>query len=279
MDSRKPLASKTRQIESIPLHVLKTGKIHLLPVYQLAALSSVGKELILNQGSARYQDLVYRNLPEGRLLLGKLFDSYLLKFPTAAGCRARLATMQETLAGLIDPSNRKEIKIVDLACGYGHCLIGTLQRVSGNGLRGWGIDLDDEAIAIAASRAQEQGIRNLSFHVGDVLRPEDYPVESPDIIVLSGIAQYVDYEQRMKLYRLVYECLGEDGYLLSDYFCDWARGPIQRWWKRISEEFLSVKLQWLNREEVEEMFSQLPFREVKTWYTEGNICLMILARK
>ena len=80
MDSRKPLASKTRQIESIPLHVLKTGKIHLLPVYQLAALSSVGKELILNQGSARYQDLVYRNLPEGRLLLGKLFDSYLLPF-------------------------------------------------------------------------------------------------------------------------------------------------------------------------------------------------------
>ncbi len=279
MGSRKPLASKTRQIDSIPLHVLRKGKIHLLPVYQLASLSSVGREIILNQGSARYQDLVYRNRPEGKFLLGKVFDSYLLGFPTAVGCRNRLAATQETLAKILDSSNDGRAQILDLACGYGHCLMGTLVRTKIDGVRGWGLDLDEKAIVIATSRAQEKGISNVSFHLGDVLHPEDYPVESPDIIVLSGIAQYLRYEERIELYHHVHRCLKKDGYLVTDYFCDWARTPVQKWWKRITEEFLGTKLNWMDRADVEKMFSELPFREVKTWRTNDNFCLMILARK
>ncbi len=279
MSSGKTLASKTRKIDSIPIHVLRKGRIHLLPVYQLASLSSVGKELILNQGSARYQDLVYRNCPEGRLLLGKIFDRYLLRFPTAVGCRNRLAEMQETLAGILDSNDNERVHILDLACGYGHCLIATLATARSNGIRGWGLDLDENAIRIAASRAEEEGISNVSFHVGDVLHPVDYPIESPDIVVLSGIAQYLPYDQRVDLYHKVHRSLKGNGYLVTDYFCDWARNPFQRWWKRISEEFLGMKMDWLGREEVEKMLSQIPFREMKTWYTRDNHCLMILARK
>ena len=62
--------SKTRRIESLPLHLLKRGKIHLMPVYYLARLSRLGSELISNQGSAEYQDLVYLNQPQGKLLIG-----------------------------------------------------------------------------------------------------------------------------------------------------------------------------------------------------------------
>lgn len=279
MSSGKPLASKTRQIDSIPLYVLRKGRIHLLPVYQLASLSSVGKELILNQGSARYQDLVYRNCPEGRLLLGKLFDRYLLRFPTAVGCRNRLAEIQETLTVILSSAPNEHTQVLDLACGYGHCLIDTLSRANSNGIRGWGLDLDETAILIASSRAEQKGIHNVSFHVGDVLHPEDYPVDRPDVVVLSGIAQYLPYDQRVDLYHKVHCCLKDNGYLLTDYFCDWARSPFQRWWKRISEEFLGMKMDWLGREEVERMLSQTPFREMKTWYTRDNHCLMILARK
>lgn len=275
----RPLASKTRQIESIPLHVLRRGKIHLLPIYQLASLSSVGRELILNQGSAKYQDMVYRNQPEGRFVIGKVFDRYLLGFPTAVGCRSRLAATQETLMGLIDSIQDEHVQILDLACGYAHCLIGTMARTRNNGVWGYGLDLDKKAVAIATARASEEGIMNLSFHVGDALHPEEYPVRSPHIIVLNGLAQYLPRNQRVELYLQAHRCLKEGGYLVTDYFCDWTKSRLHRWWKGISEEFLGMKLEWLGREEVEATFSQLPFREVRTWYGDGKVCLMILARK
>src|SRR4030042_7112552 len=120
----KHLASKTREIESLPIHLLKKGKVYLLPVYYMAKLSRVGSELALNQGSAEYQDLVYRNQPEGRLIVGKIFDKYLLNFPTAKGCRSRLAATQGGLKQRIDPPTAKEIVLLDLGCGYARGLIG-----------------------------------------------------------------------------------------------------------------------------------------------------------
>lgn len=275
----RSLASKTREIDSIPLHVLRKGRIHLLPVYQLASLSNVGRELILNQGSARYQDMVYRNQPEGRLFIGRVFDRYLLGFPTAVGCRSRLAATQETLMSLIDSFPDEHIEILDLACGYAHCLIGTMARTKNNGVRGYGLDLDEKAVETATARARETGIKNVSFHVGDALHPEEYPVRFPDIVILNGLAQYLPYDKRAELYLQVHGCLKEGGYLVTDYFCDWAKNRLHRWWKGISEEFLGMKLEWLCRDEVEAMFSKLPFRQVRTWYGDGQVCLMIVARK
>jgi len=275
----KELTTKTRRIRSMPWHLLKKGKIYLLPVYYVALLSRVGRELISDQGSAEYQDLVYRNRAEGRFIIGRIFDRYLLDFPPARGGRNRLVATQETLRQLIKASPIKEITILDLGCGYAHALIGALEDVKDKNIRAYGLDLDEKAVEVAAARAREKGIDNVSFHLGDVLNLREYPIESADIVVLTGFAQYLAYEERMKLYRDIYSFLGEGGYLLTDYFCDWAKNPLQKWWKRTSEEFLGATLEWLDKEEIEAMFSQLPFSEVRTWYEPEKLCLMILARK
>lgn len=275
----RQLASKTRKIESMPMHLLKHGKVYLLPVYYMAKLSRVGSELALNQGSAEYQDLVYRNQPEGRLIVGKIFDKYLLNFPTAKGCRSRLAATQEVLKQLIDSSTAKDIVLLDLGCGYARGLIGTMAGIKDRHITAYGMDLDEKAIEVASARAQEKGLANLTFSVGDALNLGDYPVQSADIVILNGLAQYLSSDGRMQLYHNVHSLLDDNGYLLTDYFCDWAKNPVQKWWKGISEDFLGVKLDWLGKEAVEEMFSRLPFRNVKTWYSQGNFCLMVLAKK
>jgi len=276
------LVSKTREIESIPKHLIKKGKLHLLPVYCVARLSRLGTELVLNQGSAEYQDLVYLNQPEGRFVIGKIFDRYLLDFPTARGCRSRLVATQETLERLVGSSPAGNTVILDMGCGYGRGLIGiteTINNCSNGRVSAYGLDLDRTAVETASARAREKGLSNLTFVVGDAMEPEDYPVKSADIVVLNGVAQYLPCDQRMRLYRNIHSLLKEDGYLLTDYFCDWARNPIQKWWKGISEQFLGVRLDWLDKKEVDEMFSRLPFRKVTTWYSRDSLCLMVLAQK
>lgn len=276
------LVSKTRRIESIPLHLLKQGKVYLLPVYYLAKLSRLGSELILNQGSAEYQDLVYLNQPQGRFVIGKMFDKYFLDFPTARGCRSRLAAMQETLEHLVISSPTKNTVILDLGCGFARGLISITKLINDRGygsLSGYGLDLDEMAVKTASLRAREKGLTNLSFVVGDALEPRDYPVHSADIVVLNGMAQYLAYDERMRLYHNIHSVLNENGYLLTDYFCNWATSPIQKWWKGISEQFLGARLEWLDKEEVEAMFTKLPFSRVKTWYSHDNLCLMVLAQK
>ncbi len=276
------LVSRTRRIESIPLHLLKQGKIHLLPVYYMARLSRLGSELVCNQGSAEYQDLVYLNQPQGKLVIGKIFDRYLLNFPTARGCRSRLAATQETLEQLVAAHNAKNVVILDLGCGYARGLIALTESINDrkNGkVSVYGMDLNGTAIRTASARAKEKGLTNMAFASGDALNPGDYPVRAADIVVLNGLAQYLPREERMLLYRNVHAILNENGFLLTDYFCNWARNPIQKWWKRIGEQFLGVRLDWLNKDEVEAMFSELPFRNCRIWYSHGNLCLMILAQK
>ena len=259
--------------------MVKKRRVYLLPIYYLVSLSRVGRELILHQGSAEYQDLVYRNRSEGRFVIGKIFDRYLLDFPTAKGCRSRLTATQETLRQLIETSSNGDIQILDLACGYGHSLIGTLEGMKDRNVRAYGLDLDEKAIQVASARAGERGMANVTFHLGNVLDLRDYPVQAPDIVVLNGLAQYLAYEERIKLYQNIHLLLREGGYLLTDYFCNWANNPLQKWWKGVSEEFLGATLDWLGKEDLEKIFSQLPFRDVKIWYCHEGLCLMILARK
>lgn len=276
------LVSRTRRIESIPLHLLRQGRVYLLPVYYMARMSRLGSELVLNQGSAEYQDLVYLNQPQGKLVVGKIFDRYLLNFPTAKGCRSRLAAMQETLEQLVASHTAENVVILDLGCGYARGLIALTERINNrkNGkVSVYGMDLDQRAVETASARAKDKGLANMTFASGDALHPGDYPVHSADIVVLSGLAQYLPRDERMLLYRNVHTVLKDNGYLLTDYFCNWARNRVQKWWKGISEQFLGVRLEWLNKDEVEAMFSELPFRSCKTWYSHDNLCLMVLAQK
>jgi SAM-dependent methyltransferase len=276
------LVSRTRRIESIPLHLLKRGKVHLLPVYYMARMSRLGSELVLNQGSAEYQDLVYLNEPKGKLVIGKIFDRYLLNFPTARGCRSRLAATQETLEQMVSAHDASNLVILDLGCGYGHGLIALTESINNrkNGtLSVYGMDLDERAVETASARAKEKGLANMTFTSGDALNPGDYPVRSADIVILNGLAQYLPRDDRMLLYRNVHAVLKDNGYLLTDYFCNWARNRVQKWWKGISEQFLGVRLDWLNKDEVEAMFSELPFRNCRTWYSHDSLCLMVLAQK
>src|SRR5918993_1459024 len=60
------LHNRTRTSASIPRKLLRSGKVHLLPVYALMRTSDLAREGIENSGSYRFADHVYRNEASGR---------------------------------------------------------------------------------------------------------------------------------------------------------------------------------------------------------------------
>jgi ubiquinone/menaquinone biosynthesis C-methylase UbiE len=233
----------------------------------------MGKEVFLNHASAEFLDLSYRNQPEGKFIIGKIIDKYLLNHPLAKAGRNRLAIVQETLMQLIEKwPPQKEVTILSLPCGYARDLIGVLEDIKDRNVRAYGLDLGEKAVEVASERAKEKGIEKISFHLGDALCPESYPIQSPDIISSIGLAEYLSYEDMIKFYKQLHSVLGEDGYLLASYTGHYPN-------ERIALEISGLIINLLDKPEVEEVFSQLPFSDVKIWHEPEKIHTMILARK
>ncbi|WP_395575171.1 SAM-dependent methyltransferase [Streptomyces sp. BK79] len=78
--------------------------------------------------------------------------------------------------------------VLDLGCGTGGLLLDLVR--DNPGLRGFGLDIAEDAITYAGRRAAEQGVGDrLSFLVGDAFRPQDWPaevVEGADFYVAVG---------------------------------------------------------------------------------------------
>ena len=64
--------NRTRRSRSILRKLLREGNLHWLPVYALVMQSDLGREGIINSGSYRFADDIYRNQPSGRGPFGQL---------------------------------------------------------------------------------------------------------------------------------------------------------------------------------------------------------------
>ena len=58
--------NRTRRSRSIVRKLLREGNLHWLPVYALVMQSDLGREGIIDSGSYRFADHIYRNQPSGR---------------------------------------------------------------------------------------------------------------------------------------------------------------------------------------------------------------------
>ena len=166
----------------------------------------------------------------------------------------------------------KEITILSLPCGYARDLIGVFEDIKDRNVRAYGLDLDEKAVEVASSRAKELGIEKICFHLGNALNPMDYPIQSPDIIVSIGLTEYLSYEEIIEFYKQLHSALGEDGHLLTAH-C--GHHPHE---KSYGEDTGWV-VNSLDKREVQELFSQLPFSDVNIWHEPEEIYSMILARK
>lgn len=215
------LANYTRQSRSIPRRLLREGKPHLLPLYGLMLTSDLAREGILNSGSFRFADHVYRARPSGRFGVGYLLDALLLRLPAARSMRSRYVhSREEIVAEVRRCAPRMEaITVASAPCGIARELVEASDALAADpSLRERvtfvGIDLDDEPLAISRRLAGERA--GFRFGQGDVFDRASYPESlEPDVIVSTGLVDFLDDADATRFFVTCRAALKPGGLLVT----------------------------------------------------------------
>ena len=274
------LHNRTRRSRSIPLSLLRRGRVLDLPLYGLLRLSDLAREGLDHSGSYRFADHIYRSEPSGRFVIGRWIDALLLSLPATRSFRFRyLAARDEIItfvAERVATSGQSSIDVLSAPCGLPRELADAAQalrhaNVRVDRVRFHGLDLDDDVLRDAIAFASDRGLAPFTAHHGDALDRAAYPA-CADLITCTGLAEFLSDADLGRLYAIFFDVLTPGGLLLtsgmqrrrfSDYLLQLAEMPA---YYRTPEDLLRLA-------------GRLPFRETTTYSDPNGIQTMLRARK
>lgn len=269
--------NRTRRSTSIPIKLLKRGRVLEIPVYFALRLSDLGREGIDNSGSFRFADHIYRGEPSGRGWLGRWLDGRLLSLPSARSFRNRYLAAAAEVTGFLASRPDRPIAILSAPCGIPRELVAGArdftERHDGSldGVTLHGLDLDPDVLDRAAAFAAAEGVTHFVTHHGDALAQSTYP-SSVDFISCTGFGEFLDDGQLEALYRIFFAVLRPGGVLTTS--------SMRRHW--VSEYFLrlaELTTHYRTAADLERIVRRLPFREIRTRSDDVGLQTILTARK
>jgi SAM-dependent methyltransferase len=149
--------------------------------------------------------------------------------------------------------------ILDIGCGYGRDAFYLLDNLR---CRILGIDISENAIAIASSTALEKQYKNVDFQCRDFRELDE---SKCDIVFLSNVYQLLERKEREELRRTVLRKLRRNGLLFVSTLSvndpeHWGKGnPVPKESNSFHEQ---VYLHLCTREELLEDFSFLSIKDL-----------------
>ena len=263
-ESSRILANnRTRRSRSIVRKLLREGNLHWLPVYAFVMQSDLGREGIINSGSYRFADHIYRNQPSGRGPFGRWIDALFLAMPATQAFHRRCKRCQDELrqvAGKIPAP--APIRVLAIPCGIPRDLTEFCERLSGeeanlkSRIHYCGMDLDPELLQIAEKWVAPLGLGKFDFIRGNALLAEDYPEGPFDFVVSTGLGEFLKADEIEVFYRNVHRVLSPGGVFYTS---------ATRYEKR-SESFLrtfELLTQYRTIDHLDALFDKLPWRNLK----------------
>lgn len=138
-------------------------------------------------------DYVYRNVPEGAGLLGRLIDKNYLESIGWKGIRRRkvhaIATINNAIQTLRNEG--KAVKILDIAGGPARYLIELCEE--NPDIEVLVRDYQEQNVEQGRALAEERGLVNIRYEQADAFDPASYAMEyAPNIVVVSGVFELFD---------------------------------------------------------------------------------------
>ena len=250
--------------------------MHDVALYYLLASSDLAREGFSNSGSYKFADHIYRNLPSGKNAFGRWVDRRLLGLAAVRSFRNRFLASRDELAEFLCRRSGAALDVLSIPCGIPRELAegAALARQRGadlNRVTFHGLDLDPEVLRLAASFAQQHELTNFLPHQGDALDRESYP-QSADFVTSTGLAEFLDDDRLVILYKNVYEILRSGGIFVTS--------GMQR--RRVSEYLLKmaeIRVHYRNAEQLQALARRAGFGNMTVRYDAvGPQCIMV-ARK
>jgi len=252
------LVNRTRRSRSIPLALLKRGRILEVPLYYLLRTSDLAREGLDHSGSHRFADHIYAGDPSGRGAFGRWLDARLLAMPSVQSFRNRYLAARDEVARFLRErgDTTAHLHLLSVPCGIpreladGAALVGDRRP----NVAFHGVDLDpavlDEARAFAAAR----GLAPFVAHQGDALDRATYP-EGADFITCTGLAEFLDDAHVARLYAVLFDVLRPGGRLVTTAM---RRVPRSDYLLRLAE----LRVHYRTALELETILRRLPFAHV-----------------
>lgn len=182
---------------------------------------SVGMQIGLTHGfdSGKSLDYVYKNQPQGRLVLGKILDQGYLQAVGWRGIRQRKTDLQHALIALIEQHPKEQpLRILDIATGSGRYVLEILKRYQDREIQATLRDFLPQNLADAEQLAQSLALKqSVTFEVRDAFSKASYPAlaEPFDIVIVSGLYElFSDNHLIAKSLAGISQQIAEGGHLV-----------------------------------------------------------------
>jgi SAM-dependent methyltransferase len=274
------LHNRTRRSRSIPLSLLRRGRLLDLPLYWLLRLSDLAREGLDHSGSFRFADHIYRGEPSGRGPVGRKLDALLLSLPAAQSFRFRYLAARDEIVRFVTAraggATPLSIDILSAPCGIPREMADAAEALRArsvplDGVRFHGLDLDSDVLHEAEAFAAGRGLRPFSAHRGDALERSSYPARA-DVITSTGLAEFLDDATLARLFAIFYDVLAPEGVLVTS--------GMQR--RRFSDYLLrlaEIPTQYRGPADLVRLARRLPFRDVATRMDPNGLQTILVARK
>ena len=268
--------NRTRESRSIPLSLLRRGRILDIPLYYLLRTSDLAHEGFENSGSYKFADHIYRSVPSGRNGFGRWVDARLLGLPAVRSFRNRFLAARDELARVLCERSGEPLDVLSVPCGIPRELATAAEMARQRGADPGrvvfhGLDLDSEVLRQAEIFAREQGLPNFFVHQGDALTRSSYP-QAADFVTSTGLAEFLPDEKLLELYRRAHEVLRSGGVFVSS-------GMQRRWVSEYLLKMAEIRVYYRDAEKLEAIARLAGFSQVRVRYDAAGIQCILMASK
>ena len=207
-------ANFTRRSKSFAAKFAREGRYHFIPLYWLLRLSDFAREGMEHSGSYRFADHLYRGVPSGRGLLGRLLDAAVLKLPAARGMRQRCFEARDAMCeAFAKHVGAEPFRILTVPCGLPRDVrdfcAGENARL--DQIEYTGLDLDPAVIEAARAFLEGSAVPHPRWIIGNALDAEAYPTPAPHFIASTGLGEFLDDPQLAIFYANAFDALAPGG--------------------------------------------------------------------
>ncbi|CAM3108476.1 class I SAM-dependent methyltransferase family protein [Rariglobus hedericola] len=205
--------NRTRRAGSLPRKFVREGAFHWLPIYAIARLSDLAREGIEHSGSYRFADHIYRNVPSGRTALGRWIDARFLASAASRAFRLRNDEASRALEAACDcdTTTDRTVRMLAVPCGLPRDLNSLVKRRPdvASKIDYHGLDIDPNLLGLAGQFIAPSAAAGAkcTFHEGNALNRTDYPRNDFDVIVSTGLGEFLDDAQLALFYRNIHASL------------------------------------------------------------------------
>lgn len=271
--------NRTRRSRSIPLSLLRRGRIWDIPVYYALLQSDLAREGLQHSGSHRFADHIYRGVPSGRGPFGRWLDRRFLAMPAARAFRFRYQSVRDELVAFLAARAAGDFTrtaVLSVPCGIPRDLADAATALSGraarlHGLQFVGVDLDDTVLDEARGFMGKHGIGEFSTVRGDALERATYP-GSFDFIACTGLTEFLSDEQAGRLFRILFDVLTPGG-------CFVTSGMQRRWASDYLLKLGELTTHYRDAGALRRLLAPLPFRDLSMRADDTGLQTVVVARK